>query len=308
MNRISVIVFKPEGRPFFQAQWTDPVSGRKKTRSTKTNIKRDAERFVASLEKDLNDGTYHSPRHVAWADFRQRYETEIVPGLAPKTAKKVAAMFNAIETHLRPGRLAGVTGDRLSVFGKALRDKGRSENTIKSHLAHLRAAMNWAHGVGLLVTVPKFRMPSRLKTARHRSVTLEEFERMLAAVPKVVEIDEPDDGAAKTADQIVEDVARVESWSFLLRGLWTSGLRLGEALNLTWDDDRKLRIQMSGRFPMLWIPAELQKNHRTRCCRSPRSSSSCLKWFRWTSEPGPSSIRSDSTGTRAAALPSIGLA
>ena len=47
MKRINVIVFKPADRPFFHAQWVNPVSGRKKTRSLGTNIQRDAERAAA---------------------------------------------------------------------------------------------------------------------------------------------------------------------------------------------------------------------------------------------------------------------
>ena len=43
---------------------------------------------------------------------------------------------------------------------------------------------------------------------RGRPITAEEFERMISAVPKVV-----DNAAAK-------------SWKFYLRGLWESGIRL----------------------------------------------------------------------------------
>jgi integrase len=45
-----------------------------------------------------------------------------------------------------------------------------------------------------------------------------------------------------------------------MRGLWLSGLRLNEALNLYWDCDDRLRVDLSGRRPMLWIPASLNKN------------------------------------------------
>ena len=51
----------------------------------------------------------------------------------------------------------------------------------------------------------------------------------------------------------------VESWRHLLYGLWWSGLRLGEALNLYWDRPDKLRVDLSGKRPMLRILAELEK-------------------------------------------------
>ena len=58
--------------------------------------------------------------------------------------------------------------------------------------------------------------------------------------------------------------AVVESWRHLLRGLWWSGLRLGEALNLYWDRADKLCVDLSGRRPMLRIIAEMEKGGRDR--------------------------------------------
>ena len=55
-----------------------------------------------------------------------------------------------------------------------------------------------------------------------RPVTTEEFERMLT----------------KTADVVGETAA--PSWRHFLCGLWLSGLRLGEALELWWDRDDRL--------------------------------------------------------------------
>lgn len=37
----------------------------------------------------------------------------------------------------------------------------------------------------------------------------------------------------------------VESWRFFLRGLWESGLRLSEALSLSWDDESRSRVDLS---------------------------------------------------------------
>ncbi len=255
-KRISVIVFKPAGRAFFQAQWRDPVTGKKRKQSTRTKIRREAERIAGDVEKRLNDGTYRAPRTVLWADFRARYERDKVPGLAPKTALKIRTTFRAVETFIAPQYLAAVREEQIAELVAAMRKKGLSENTIKSTLSHLRASLFWAKRQKLLAAVPDFEMPTRTKGARHRSITGEEFDRIIAAVPVVVE------SAPASAFRLVTKEQAIDSWTFLLRGLWWSGLRLGEALNLTWDDDRRLRVKLSGRFPMLWIPAELQKNHK----------------------------------------------
>lgn len=58
--------------------------------------------------------------------------------------------------------------------------------------------------------------------------------------------------------------AIVESWYHLLRGLWLSGLRLGEAVNLHWTDERKLCVDLTGRRPMFRIRAEAEKGNKDR--------------------------------------------
>jgi integrase len=102
---------------------------------------------------------------------------------------------------------------------------------------------------GLLAAVPKIRKPKRAKLLRKpkgRAPTEEEFQRILAAVPEVV-------GAE-----------RAPSWQHLINGLWWSGLRLGEALELYWDRDDKLCIDLTQGRPLLRIPAELEKGHQDR--------------------------------------------
>src|SRR6185436_4522323 len=62
-----------------------------------------------------------------------------------------------------------------------------------------------------------------------------------------------------------EAVAKaVASWEHLLRGLWWSGLRLGEALELHWTDETKPRVDMTCRHPMLRMPAESEKGNKDR--------------------------------------------
>lgn len=51
-----------------------------------------------------------------------------------------------------------------------------------------------------------------------------------------------------------------ESWRHLLRGLWLTGLRLGEALKLHWKDEQFLSVVEIGGELFFWIRAEGQKN------------------------------------------------
>jgi len=95
----------------------------------------------------------------------------------------------------------------------------------------------------------KILMPGRAKGAKvmkGRPVTGEEFDRMLEKVPAVA-----GKGAAR-------------SWRYYLQGLWWSGLRLEESLELWWERDDRLRVDLSGEHPMLRIPGELEKGNQDR--------------------------------------------
>jgi integrase len=273
---VKVWVMEYAGRPNYYLQWKDPVNQRRRTKATKiprTGKARDrklAERAARELENKLAAGEAVIPSRFSWKDFRRRYETEVVPGLAGRTGEKISSVFDRFEVEIGPQRLWDVDEKRLSAFVTKLRE-GKpakpkpgaapplknerlgqlTESTIAGHLAHLKAALNWAKSQKLLPQVPAFprlkraRMSKGAKVMRGRPITTEEFERMLEQVEAVV-------GAA-TSD-----------WRFYLQGLWTSGLRLAESLELYWDRQDKLHPVLTGRYPMLRIPAELEKGHKER--------------------------------------------
>jgi integrase len=284
MNEIKVSVIRYADRNALLLKFVDPVTGQRKTKSAGTNIMRDAERAAAKWENQLREGVPDCGK-VTWQYFRQRYEGEVLPSLADGTAGKVSAVFNAVEKHVAPVRLRDLTAERVSYLQSKLREAKLSENTIKGNLAHLMAALRWAARVGLLVKVPAVTMPKRAKGAnmmKGRPITLEEFERMLAKVEAGLL---PDGGPSRwdvsnwnaptriTSGGLAAYQRRAEfraaesapSWQHLLPGLWASGLRIGEALELTWDDDSKLRVDLQpGEHPMLRIPRELEKGNQDR--------------------------------------------
>jgi len=241
--RIRVCIFLREGRKHFEAQWPDPVTSLKKTRTTGTSVRREAERFAARLEAELAAGKPQNTERVTWEQFRKRYMAEAVPAMAPTTKGKVTSTFNLVEKHINPARLVALKAPQLSQLSTAMRDAGRAEATIKSTLGTLRAALNWAHRQGLLDHVPGFEMPRRVSGMKGRPISRAEFELMLAAARQ-----EPDG----------------QSWADMLEGLWCSGLRLGEAIALHWTDDRELRVDLSGRRPMFRIRADAEKGNKDR--------------------------------------------
>jgi integrase len=263
MAEISVSCLRRDGDTFYQMQYRDPVTGLKVRRSTKCQKRREAERVAAKWEKDLREGHVVTGGRMAWDEFRRSYEDHAAGGLAEATQKRISGVFNVLEQTIHPRVLGDLTREGLDRHASSLRAGRRSESTIKSHLAHIRAALSWAVERGYLTVVPRIPKVHRAKTLkvmRGRPITTEEFERMLAQVPNVIR--KPNLGRRR--EKPPADQARVPGWRFLLRGLWWSGLRISEALDLSWDDETRLLVELSYQRPMLRIPAGKEKGHKDR--------------------------------------------
>lgn len=253
-DEIKVHVVKYPDRANLVMRYVDPFTGRQVQRSSGTAIHKEAIKAAAKWEDDLHNGRYKSPSRVTWAEFREKYETEVAVGLATGTQTRISGVFDAVEEHINPERVRDINAERLSHYVKKLRKAGLAESTVASHLAHLRAALSYAVEWGYLASLPTLPRQHRvkaIKTMKGRPITLEEFERMLASVEAIVGID------------------AAPSWKRLLQGLWYSGLRLSEAIALYWDRDdcpggKCLEVDLSGRRPMLRIPADLDKGNKER--------------------------------------------
>ena len=234
-----------EGRNYV-LRYIDPISGKQKTKTSGTRNEQEAIKAAGVWQDELNSGRYVAPSRITWEQFKTRYLEEKVSSLAPRTAETVHSAFAHVDRLLAPDKLAKLTPEALSRFQAKLRKTGNRETSIASSLRTLKAALSWAVAMGLLVNMPKVNMPKRAKgqsLSRSRAVTLEEHERILAAVVKV----RPND----TAD-----------WQRYLTGLWLSGLRLSESTALSWDDDAPLAVDLSGRHPRLRIYRQAQKSGR----------------------------------------------
>lgn len=245
-NEITITVYKPGGRKFFYAQWVDPVTGKKMTRSTGKERKKDADRVAGELLLQLREERLDVRRKMPWAEFRERYESDVVASQAAKTAATVTTTFNSLERLINPQSIQVLDANQISNFQRLLRNEEKSEATIKSYLTHLKAALNWAVRMKFIRTAPAFTMPKRVTKMKGRPITTEEFERILCKVEDVV---------GKECE---------DSWKFLLKGLWASGLRLGEALQLSWKETAKFAIDLSGKRPMFRIAATAEKGKKNR--------------------------------------------
>lgn len=248
-DEIKVHVVKYPDRKNLVMRYLDPMTGKQVPRSTGTNKKREAEKVAAKWEAELQEGRYQKRNRMPWDEFKMAYLVDGTGNLKQKTVDAYSSTLTAFENHCRPKTVAELTTPKVTAFARLLREQKSPKLAVASvarHLRHLRLISRWANRQGYLAEVPLFDMPKRASGARRmkgRPITLEEFERMLSVTPKVL------------------GEADAESWKLLLRGLWASGLRLGEALALRWDSEPDgVSVQLEGRQSVLAFDAEAQKS------------------------------------------------
>lgn len=259
---IQVKLACPTARPIQLRYWC-PQRKRFVRESTGTYDLKEAEQLRKQREAELLTGTYVLNSRVTWEYFRDEYRA-LVAG-AMKSSGKIDQVLDVVQRIAKPVYLADIADSNMLARiqsallagdgtlpkkrkpGEPLPEQARrSPHTVKSYMATLMSALSWASTMSWIDNVPK---RPRLKVAKldpmkGRPLTGEEFERMLAAVPKV----------------LGEEAA--ESWRYLLRGLWTSALRKEEAIMLSWDDPNGIRPEWLTRgLPILIVPADLQKNN-----------------------------------------------
>ena len=120
------------------------------------------------------------------------------------------------------------------------------DTTIAHHLTPHSAALSWGVSMGMLAEGSRSTLAKADQGPNHdggRPITAEEFDRMLAAVPKVRPHDTP-------------------VWIRYLTGLWLSGLAAGRIPDSLWDQAPRLLVDLTGRRPAFRIYAEAQKANR----------------------------------------------
>jgi integrase len=146
---------------------------------------------------------------------------------APKSVERYVESWDALFAALPRGRetaIGEVTRGALTAYRVQGRRKGLTGSTLNRHLSAVQSFLRWAEEeCGL--TVPRFRVPKERES--------EGRERWL--------------DAAEVA--AIESVAPREWWPLFGLLIYT-GLRIGEALGLTWEDvrvdERRIRVHERG--------------------------------------------------------------
>jgi integrase len=244
-----VKVIKKRDRSHYVLRWKDPDTGAIRQQTTQATTKLEALKEAGRLEEAIHEDRFDESGAVLWKHARERFERERLPELRPMTIRKYRDTLNEVEKLVHPHRLNEFDASKVSVLQSRMAAKNLRPATIHSRLSHLRAFLRWCEYVDLLRKAPRFRMPKLRGTGkmmRGRPISDAEFLLMLEATTAVV------------------GDTNAPHWRHYLEGIWLSGLRLTESLELYWDCNDALRVDLSGRRPMLLIPAEYDKGGQDR--------------------------------------------
>ena len=215
-DRIRVWVQHFKDRPHLMLQWTDPQTGKRKSKSAETADEKEAEAKRGDLEADLNHGRHQETSRLSWERFRELFEEEHVAPLRPDTRRNYRVTLDVFERVCAPSTLRGVNERTVSAFAAGLRKlpgyqgDGQQPSTIKVRLQFLHTALVWATEQKLLPVCPQF--PAiKVPRKKPQAVAAESFERLLDKAPDA------------------------QTRAYLLTG-WLAGLRLNEALALEWEE------------------------------------------------------------------------
>jgi integrase len=234
MWRVSVIDY---GREALMLRARNSATGKTKSRTASSDKRREANREAAAWEAELNErGHIDAPRLAEAVQlFMARYAASRRKG----TQQKFQAVFGVFVQTIGNPKLSDIDERLLAEFS-AKYGRGVTVSTLASALRHIRVMLRWANRNRLLPALPHIEMPRSAQKAKGMALVGEQVERILLAVPQV----RPRDSAA---------------WEFLIRGLWTSGLRISEALALEWEEGAVAIVGMEGGRPKIRIQGEAQK-------------------------------------------------
>ena len=244
---INVIVVD-RGRKFLYLRYSDPVDGKIHEKSAKTRNMKAAQRAAGEWLAELNSTGLASSGLVRWEQFREDFGENYLRHYSDSYANNVEGSLNVVEELMSPDTLTRISEKWLARFHTLAKKRDVSAYTVRKYFQHLQTALKWAKEQGLIKSVPMFPKQTKqtqrgAKLMKGRPITGEEFDRMLASVEKSLvsaPVAKPTGTTGKKpkrtpATPQTPNAKVAESLRHLMRGLWLSGLRLGEALSLTWD-------------------------------------------------------------------------
>ncbi len=215
-------VYRPKARGRATTVWwfdyADPTAkGGRRRESSGTRKKREALRLLRKRQDEREAGRLIAdPRKVTLAHLKELVERQYALD-GRRSLKRVQGAFAHLEDSFGTNvPVPTITTPRLDAYAEQRLAKGRARATVNYELAVLRRGFRLAIEKGLLATMPSIKLP-RVRNARSGFFEPGNIKKLLVAMPGYLRP--------------------------LVRFLYLTGWRRGEALGLLWSDvDRDGRV------------------------------------------------------------------
>jgi integrase len=216
-------------------EWRD--NGRR--RSQKVGTRKQAKEIAALKKAESLQRRNGLTVDKTWAEFVDEYKEKQLPLMRSVLSRNLAEeVLERFGDYMKPKFVGGIDRRTLDEYAaKRMKDRGRRRGdkiaaaTVMKDLRTIRAALSKAHDWNYLAVVPSLPEVAGFETEK-RFVSQEHFEAML----KIIDPATPDNFVPKMAASQRAAYTTQDWWRGLLVMLWISGIRIGAALSLRWED------------------------------------------------------------------------
>lgn len=209
--------------PFWYLRWwelsDDGHQWEERWRSTRTEVKKEAEALRRELERAIDEGK-RDQTEMPWTDFVSQFLERHASRKPVTTLSAYRQCLNTFTKFMKPRSLTQVTHGVLEDFVSERLEQGAAKATVNRDLRHLRAALRWAKRRGLTTEAPDFHgIFVREDRAKPIVIPEEDFAAMIRALKK------PDVQLTKRS---------ADWWKVFLYLSYYLGTRRSETFGLTW--------------------------------------------------------------------------
>lgn len=229
-----VKVIYRQQRDEYVLRWKGPKGWRQKSTGLGKGEKnrRLAHRMAAKLEAEL--AANPPVESTEWDTFVDRFTAERLTKLSKHYEATWRSAVASLEEFCRPAELADISDSCVQEWQDSLLSNGKSESTVRSYVKHVMASLRWAEKVGMQFQEPKVELPRIGRKMRGRPITGRELVAMIRAAKRL-------------------RPAEATMWRDYLAGMWHSGLRLQESLDIGWDTTWPIHFDLNRKYPVFLI-------------------------------------------------------
>ena len=224
VRKVQILKHPNNRSPYWYLRWWEPKpdgkAWRERWKSTKTKIKRDAEKQRRELEREIDSGRRPNDA-VSWDDFVTEFLSKHAVRKAGPTIMAYKMCLQAFYKTVKPRHPEDVDIAMLEDFTNARLEKDKiAPATVNKELRHVRATLRWAAARGYISGVPSFaNVFVRVDECQPTIIPEADFIEMIKALQ---------------ATELKLQYRTAEWWRVFLYLAFYLGLRRGELLGLTW--------------------------------------------------------------------------